>query len=242
MNRDFPFLERYSDQRGANAFMHREILLQARVCMPVKILAVTRDGDVDGVGTVDCQPLIDLLDHEGNAMKNAPIYGLPYIRLQAGGNAVIIDPQPGDVGIAVFCDRDISSFMANGGENSPPGSRRIHSLSDGVYVASIITQAPAQYIRFFDGGIEISSPVKITVGAPDVLVNAQTAEVVATTSAGVTAPVINLGASGQTLREFITSAFQSLFNIHTHPIPGGNSSPPNQQLGSSHMTTTVKGG
>lgn len=69
-----------------------------------------------------------------------------------------------------------------------------------------------------------------------------TATVTASGAATVTAPSINLGTAGQTLLSFVTSAFQSLFNSHTHPEhDGGNTSAPNQQMGSSHVTTTVKG-
>ncbi|KVW15385.1 hypothetical protein WK91_18280 [Burkholderia cepacia] len=94
-----------------------------------------------------------------------------------------------------------------------------------------------------DTEIDLTGPtVNITTtGATNI--NAQTANVTATASASVTAPAINLGASGQSLLSFVTSAFMSLFNGHTHPDPqGGNTSAPNQQMTSSHLTTTVKGG
>jgi hypothetical protein len=33
---------------------------------------------------------------------------VPYFRVQGGADAIIIDPKVGDLGIAVFCSRDIT--------------------------------------------------------------------------------------------------------------------------------------
>lgn len=72
---------------------------------------------------------------------------------------------------------------------------------------------------------------------------AKNASVTASQAASVTAPAITLGASGQSLLQFVTSAFTALFNGHTHPDPqGGNSSPPTQQMTGAHLTSTVTGG
>lgn len=79
----------------------------------------------------------------------------------------------------------------------------------------------------------------------NVVVNTDSsASVNAATSANVTAPAINLGASGQSLLSFVTSAFMALFNGHTHTssAAGTPTSTPNQTMGSSHVTSTVKGG
>lgn len=73
--------------------------------------------------------------------------------------------------------------------------------------------------------------------------NAAQANVTASQSASVTAPTIKLGSTGQTLLQFVTSAFVSLFNGHTHPDPqGGSTLAPTQQMGNSHLTSTVTGG
>lgn len=221
------------------------MLSKAHVSTLVRVESVTNNGGVSPIGYVDILPLVHQLDTAGRPIPHAVIHNVPYQRIQGGSNAIILDPQVGDIGAAIFCDKDISSVKVNAKADpskadSMPGSLRRHDMSDAVYLYTVIGQTPTQYIRFFDGGIEISSPVKIAVNAPDVQVNSQTAEVVASTSASVTAPVIRLGASGQTLREFVTSAFMSLFNTHTHASSGAGV--PNQSMDASHMTTTIKGG
>jgi hypothetical protein len=214
----------------------RTLLSRVRTAMPVQVKAVTNDGGVSPIGYVDIQPLVGQLDGDGTVYPHGIIYNVPYMRIQGGANAVILDPQVGDLGMALVCDRDISAVKNSGGKASPPGSKRRHDMSDAVYLSTIIGGAPEQYVRFSDEGIDVVSPVKVTITAP-------TADVIAAVSANVTAPAINLGASGQSLLSFVTSAFVSLFNGHTHPgDSGGNTGTPNQTMGSAQLTSTVKGG
>jgi phage baseplate assembly protein V len=96
-----------------------------------------------------------------------------------------------------------------------------------------------------DGKLAVNSQVEIDATAPTVMIQATgNVNVMAAGQANVTAPSINLGASGQSLLAFVTSAFMSLFNNHTHTssTAGTPTSTPNQQMGASHLTTTVKGG
>lgn len=205
----------------------------------VRVVAVTNAGEVAPVGSVDVQPLINQIDAFGNRIDHQVLFSLPYLRTQGGANAVILDPQKGDIGMAVFADRDISAVKRGKGQANP-ASRRRHSMSDGMYLGGFLNATPQQYVRFSDEGISLVSPVKVICQAPVVEVDAQTANVNASTSAAVTAPAITLGASGQSLLSFVTSAFMSLFNSHTHASNGSGA--PNQQMSAAHITSTVKGG
>ena len=231
------------------SFLIRQILNRVNTATLVKVIAVTNSGGVSPVGFVDVQMMVNQLDGYGNAIANAQLHSLPYSRMQGGTNAIILDPQVGDIGIAVFADHDISAVSVNK-ITSNPGSMRRFNISDGMYVGGALNGTPVQYVQFTATGINVVSPTKITCTAPTVevdattaTVNATTSTVNATTSATVTSPSISLGASGQTLLAFVTSAFVNLFNIHTHNDPqGGISAVPNQIMGAGHITTTVKGG
>jgi phage baseplate assembly protein gpV len=96
------------------------------------------------------------------------------------------------------------------------------------------------------GAVELvtASDLNATVGGA---LNANVtgaASVTSSASAAITAPTITLGSSGQTLLQFVTSAFMALFNGHTHTsaASGSPTSTPNQTMSASHMTSTVKGG
>lgn len=157
-----------SDERIQNALI-QSILARKFHSLPVRIEAVKTEGGVSKIGYVDILPLAQQADGDANAMSHAVVYNVPYMRIQGGANAVILDPEVGDIGIALFCDRDISKLKASGAE-ALPGSGRRNSLADAVYLSSIIAGAPTQYVRFSADGIEVVSPTKVTIQAPDVAI------------------------------------------------------------------------
>ena len=109
------------------SFLVWQILRTIAGARLVEVKAVTNAGSVSPVGFVDVLPLVNQLDGSDNAMPHGVIHNLPYFRLQGGANAVIIDPQVGDIGVAIVEDRDISSVKANRGPANP-GSKRIFDI------------------------------------------------------------------------------------------------------------------
>lgn len=138
-----------------NAFLIKQMLGLVRTATLVQVKAVTNDGDISPIGTVDVLPLVKLLDGNNNASSHGTLYKLPYCRIQGGSNAVILDPQVDDIGIAIFSDRDISSVVANQAEANP-GSLRRFSMADGIYLFTCLSDVtPEQYIQFNADGITI---------------------------------------------------------------------------------------
>ena len=142
--------------------------------MPVEVISVTNSGGVSAIGTVSVKPLVQGKDGSGNIVPHGIIYNVPYMRIQGGYNAVILDPQVGDIGLASVCDRDISTVQ-NSLQESPPGSSREFDMSDIVYIMTIISATvPTQYVQFNSIGITITSPNKVVINANEVDVNAAT--------------------------------------------------------------------
>lgn len=154
-------------------FMMRQVLNEANTATLVRIVSVTNDGDLSPVGFVDVQPLVNQVDGYGNAEPHGVVHGLPYSRMQGGANAIILDPQVGDIGMAVFADHDISSVKANKGAANP-GSGRRFDMADGMYIGGFLNGAPTQYVQFNAAGVNIVSPQKITLSAPLVEIDAST--------------------------------------------------------------------
>lgn len=158
---------------NAVSFQIEQALNRIRTSGPVRVVAVRNSGGDVVPGTVDVQPLVNQLDGEGNAVPHGILYGLPYFRYQAGANAIILDPQVGDIGIAGFCDRDISSVIANQAQANP-GSARQWSMADGYYLGGILGKsAPTQFIAFSASGIAITSPQTVTITAPTINLHGQ---------------------------------------------------------------------
>jgi hypothetical protein len=143
-----------------------------RTAVVVKIMGVDGTNDtLAPVGTVDAMPLVKQMDGAGKCFSHGTIFSLSYVRMQGGTNAIICDPKVGDLGLAVICDRDISSVKANKGEANP-GSRRKFSLSDGVYIGGMLNGMPEQYVFFTPTGMKLADKngnvIEMKVGSIDV--------------------------------------------------------------------------
>jgi hypothetical protein len=155
---------------GAQQFIIQQALLKMQTCMPVRVVKVSQDGDVAAAGTVDVKPLVQMVAADGQTIEHSVIHGVPYARTQGGTNAVIMDPQVGDIGVAVFASRDISGVKKDptNPAGAPPPSLRAYDFADAIYLGVILTGTPTQYVRFTGDGITLHSPGKVTVEAPDI--------------------------------------------------------------------------
>lgn len=157
-------------------FVVKSLLARVRTAGPVEVVAVTNSGGVSPIGYVDIKPLVQQVTGDGSAVDHGVIYNVPYLRVQGGGNAVIIDPHVGDIGLAAFCDRDISKVKATGSQ-AAPGSLRRHNMADAVYLYSIMAAAPTQYIQFVGGTVNVVSPGLVHIQAPSATIDATTTTV-----------------------------------------------------------------
>lgn len=173
------------------AFMVQQALGKMQTATLVRIESCTNSGGLSPVGYVDVTPLVNQLDGQGNPTPHVTIYNVPYFRLQGGANGVIIDPQKGDIGVAVFASRDISQVKTTRKQGNP-GSHRQYSFADGMYLGGMLNGTPTQYVQFSAAGIRIHSPTAIILEAPDIQLNAATVEINGTTSTTVTTPTFTV--------------------------------------------------
>lgn len=159
----------------------------------VRVMACTNDGGLSPVGTVDVQLLVDQVTGDGQTVPHGVVFKAPYSRIQGGANAIILDPQPGDLGVCVFASRDISAVKSDpvaARDRMPvagatPGSKRIFSLSDALYMGGMLNGVPTQFIQYNSDGIRIVSPTRVRVEAP-------TIDLIAEGVVNIQAPTINL--------------------------------------------------
>ena len=156
---------------NAISFVVQQLLGRRSFCALVQVVACTNNGGVAAAGTVDVQPLVNQVDGQGNAMPHGVVYKLPYFRLIGGQNAIINDPQAGDLGLCVFADRDTSSVRATQAQANP-GSRRRNDWADGIYIGGILNGVPTQFIQFNGSNVTITSQQTISLNAPTVQINA----------------------------------------------------------------------
>ena len=181
-----------ADPTNLQSFLIWQILRSISGAKLVKVVGTTNNGGVSPVGFVDVQPLVNQLDGWNNATPHGTVYHLPYFRLQGGTNAVIIDPQVGDIGVAVVEDRDISSVKATKAQANP-GSKRIFDIADGLYLGGFLNGTPQQYVQFSSSGIALVSPTQISLAAPNIVLQAtQAIGLTAGTQVTNSAPVVEI--------------------------------------------------
>lgn len=175
-----------TDEYNATSFVIAQILAGRNYATIVQIVAVDTDAQ-----SVDVQPLVNQLDGAGNAIPHGVVHGLQYVRVQGGVSAIILDPVIGDMGVAIFADRDISSVKANKAISNP-GSGRRADMADGMYMGGMLNAEPEQYVQFDEDGITISSPNTINLEASSITFAAPTITMNASTSITATTPTFTI--------------------------------------------------
>ena len=153
----------------SHQFMVKQMLSRVSKAMMVQVTKVSTKGKVEGVGNVAVTPLVKMQDALGNTHAHGVMNNLPYYRMQGGKDkAIIMDPKVGDIGIAIFADRDHATVIKkNQGwdgtkqpkdTQQPPGSFRQHDAADGMYFGCFLGGKPTCYIDFTDDNKIVSSP------------------------------------------------------------------------------------
>lgn len=153
------------------AFVVRSIMAQQATTTLVIVRAIEE-------GLVDVQPMVAQVDGAGNAVDHGIIHGLPVWRLQGGNSAVIVTPEVGDIGLAVFASTDISN-VKRAKEPTTPGSFRRFDWSDGIYLGGLLNAPAEQFVRMDSDGITITAAdgQPVTINADSVAINADTVSI-----------------------------------------------------------------
>ena len=148
------------------------LITNVNTAIPCKVVAIEKQEQrgVNIVGFVDIQLMIEQTNGQKKGNETAIVCNVPYVRIQGGTNAVIIDPEINDLGVAIFASRDITNFK-EARRQTPPATWRKFSISDAIYIGGIRNQKPVQYIHFRNDGIEIYSPKRVHITTPTVLID-----------------------------------------------------------------------
>lgn len=175
------------------SFMIRMLLNQTNTATLVQVKAVA-----PSAMTVDVLPLVTQVAGDGTAIPHTTVYGVPFLRNQGGVNALLCDPQVGDIGLCVFADHDLSSVKATNAQASP-GSHRRFDMADGLYVMGWnVSTTPTRYVKLSNAGIVVKASEDVDVQAP--ALNTTTAfKVGGTKVVGTQQAAINNPAGGSTV-------------------------------------------
>lgn len=146
-----------SEYNAISFLVQQAIREQVNTCIVGKVVAVTD-------GYVDFLPLVTQISGKGEAVQPTTLYKLPYMRYHAGIAAVILDPVPGDIGLAVFASKDCSNVKTGTSTPQQPGSFRGNTMANGFYIGGFLNQAPSTFVELKQSGeIVITAPGGLTV-------------------------------------------------------------------------------
>lgn len=155
-----------------NAFLNKQSFLNLAVVVNVD----------ESKKKVDVSPMLYSRTAKNEKIDKGTVYGLPYFQLQRGSSAIIMNPCVGDIGLICVCDYDISN-VKNTASKALPATNRSHNMADAIYLGGVgsINQSPTQYVAFLDDGINIVSPFKVSVDAPETIVKSDKTTVTSST-------------------------------------------------------------
>jgi hypothetical protein len=142
-------------------------LVERMMAGSLNTATLVRVDEVDSAaGQVVVTPLVPQIDGDGNTLAPQPIYDVPYSRVQGGVAALIIDPVPGDIGICLFAQRDITTVKQTKSAGQP-GSLRTFDQADAMYVGWVLNKTPTVFLELTqDGNAKLVAPGGYIVDAP----------------------------------------------------------------------------
>lgn len=167
-----------SSEYNAFDFMIRSIIKgMVNTAIPVRVDEIERPLEGAASGYLSATPMVKMRGADGKVLPPVSIPKLRWFRLQHGTAAIICDPKPGDLGLAIFAQQDVS-VIDGGTEPVQPGSFRCFDMSDGFYIGGFWGQTPSTFIHIEDDGtIHVVAPKSHTTDSPTVIINCDTATV-----------------------------------------------------------------
>ena len=195
-------------------FVIKQVLNRTSVSAVCQVIAVNV-GSTGFAGSVDLQPLVNQVDGFGNAIPQGVLHNVPIFRLQSGVNGILCDPIVGDVGVALFSDRDISALKfeyaaGNIAQVLPtgvnPSTRRRFDLADGLFFGGFLNDNPTSYIQFLNtliklvtATVEVDASTAVNITTPKLTLNAQELDLLLTSLLTLNVPTANITATNSTI-------------------------------------------
>jgi hypothetical protein len=209
-------------------FMSNFLASKVHTAEVVKVVGVEAQGVEGPAGYVDCVPMVAQTDAFGQSVPQANLYKLPYFRIQAGSVAIVIDPEPGDIGLAIFTKSDSTGVQQNAETPVQPASYRTFDEGNGFYLGGFLNKQPVDvYIELSQektvnikarSNILIDSSGTVTIKGACVKIEGKSVQLEGpvSTDSGITNTGGTLSSGGKT------------FDTHTHPgDSGGTTGGPN---------------
>ena len=152
-----PYNANNSPYNAISFIVQQAIREQVNTAIVCKVVGVSD-------GYVDVLPLVGQISGKGEAVAPTTLYKLPFMRYHAGIAAVILDPVPGDIGLAIFATKACSNVKKGTTEPQQPASFRGNTMANGFYVGGFLNKTPSVSIELTQGGaVNIVAPGGVNI-------------------------------------------------------------------------------
>lgn len=188
----------YTDLEAVFRELFYLCLAERYTCLPCKVVAVNVD-----IQTVDIQPTIKSYFRGPKVHVERPIIkGVPFWMFRAGDTYITLPIKPGDTGLAIFCQRDITNWKESGGVATIQ-SERVMDYNDAIFLPFVgaKTQAVSNYNPNFIEIVKNGKTITVkdgTLDAPDYAINCKSLHATGTVVSDT--DCISGGISGKTHR------------------------------------------
>jgi hypothetical protein len=100
--------------------------------IPAKVIKI------NSVQNVDIQPLYKTRYIDGQVVNLPAIQQVPVSMIMGADYSIKVPVAVGDLGYALFCDRDLDAYLASNGEILEPQTSRCHNFSDAIFVPGLV--------------------------------------------------------------------------------------------------------
>jgi hypothetical protein len=89
-------------------FIIQQLISNIQTMIPVEVTSVSVPTDtLAPIGRCSVKILVQQIDGNNNVYSGGTVINVPYLRVQGGKNAVVLDPVVGDVGLCGFCENEL---------------------------------------------------------------------------------------------------------------------------------------
>ncbi len=149
-----------SPANALSFFVEQSIWAGVNTAEVVAIDEAGQSGTEGPAGHASATPLVCPVDGFNRTLPPASIPKMPFYRPQAGKAAIVMDPQPGDKGVAVFMKRDSSGVATGKNAPVPPGSFRRFDQADGFLFNGFLGETPEIWLHLNPASGDISLSTK----------------------------------------------------------------------------------
>lgn len=183
----------YNNFGGVTGFIFKKLMENIDDVLPGQVVSFNRD-----TNTAVVQPLVKLVSTEGTGINRSQ-YQAFVVQIGGAGFTLNFKLNPGDLGLLIACDRDISACMQRNAL-AKPNTARMKSFSDSFFIPLVLrgnTVAPSDagnaVLQSLDNSVKLSLGTnKLTAAAATVEIDADNLIINAPVNVMITTPLLKV--------------------------------------------------